>query len=91
MTHQSIALQTLEAMSASVTVILVTSVLASSLAAEEACRHGSWRCRGDNTCILREKVSLALFSLNVFILSFVRCVTPDLTALTRVTRIECAD
>merc|ERR1712154_123468 len=36
--------------------ILVTSVLASSLGAEEACRHGSWRCRGDNTCILREKV-----------------------------------
>ena len=36
------------------TLILVTSVLA-SLAAEEACRPGTWRCR-DNTCIPQDKV-----------------------------------
>ena len=36
------------------TLILVTSVLA-SLAAEKACRPGTWRCR-DNTCIPQDKV-----------------------------------
>ena len=44
-------------MSSSVYLILVASILAGSLAAEDVCRHGTWRCRGDDTCILREKVS----------------------------------
>ena len=42
-------------MSATMTLLLVTSVL-TSLLAGQGCRHGSWQCRGDNTCILRENV-----------------------------------
>lgn len=71
------------AMSASVTLILVSSVLA-SLAAEEACRPGTWRC-ADNTCIPQEKVGTEFKYKHPW--HFIqRFVIGNLTVLTRVTR-----
>ena len=59
-------------MSASVTlIIMLTSVLASQ-AAEQACRHGSWQCQGDHTCILREKVG-SLARIRIIFTSLIHC------------------